>query len=382
MNTEEKVNIEELLELMIEKDASDIYLSVGIPPTFRVEGETEPASGDVLGPEDTKRLAFALMSERQKGIFLEEKEMNLALAPSIGRFRVNVFYQMSNVGLVIRQLKTPIQSFKQLGLPLGLKDIAMNKRGLVLVVGATGSGKSTTLAAMINHRNSNSSGHIVSIEDPVEFVHQHKRSIITHREVGLDTHSFDDGLKSALRQAPDVIMIGEVRDVNTMEAAISFAETGHLCFATLHANNANQAIERIVTFFPTDRHEQVYLLLSLNLKGIISQRLIPALNGKRVAAVEVLLDTPRVKDLILKKEIDLLKDAMKNGELEGMQTFDQAIYNYYMQGRISYETAIAFADSANDLRLRIKFGTPDQEQKMKDKPDFKIKEIIKDEKQY
>ena len=367
------MDIYKLLELMMEKDASDIYISVGIPPTFRVEGKTEPISGEVLKPEDTKELAFSLMSEKQKALFLEEKEMNLALAPSIGRFRVNIFYQMNSIGLVIRQLKIPIQSFKQLGLPSVLENISMMQRGLVLVVGATGSGKSTTLAAMIDHRNSNSPGHIITIEDPVEFVHQHKRSIITHREVGIDTHSFGDGLKSALRQAPDVIMIGEVRDTYTMEAAITFAETGHLCLATLHANNANQSIERILTFFPADRQEQIFLLLSLNLRSIISQRLIPTVDDKRIAAVEVLMDTPRIKDLILKKEIGLLKEAMKKGEQEGMQTFDQDIYNFYMQGKINYETAIAYADSANDLRLRIKFETPDQEEDTKDKPAFKMR---------
>jgi twitching motility protein PilU len=369
------VNLEELLKLMMERDASDIYISAGIPPTFRVGGKTEPISGEAeaLSPEDTKRLAFSIMSEKQKTIFIEEKEMNLALAPSIGRFRVNIFYQMNSVGLVIRQLKIPIQSFEQLGLPSALEDISMTKRGLVLVVGATGSGKSTTLAAMVDYRNENSAGHIITIEDPVEFVHQHKRSIITHREVGLDTHSFGDGLKSALRQASDVIMIGEVRDSYTMEAAISFAETGHLCLATLHANNANQSIERIVTFFPAERQEQIFLLLSLNLRSIVSQRLIPTVEDKRIAAVEILLDTPRVKDLILKKDIGLLKEAMKKGEHEGMQTFDQAIYNFYVQGKINYETAIAYADSANDLRLRIKLETPDQEENTKEKPTFKIR---------
>ena len=372
------MDIDKLLELMIEKDASDIYLSAGIPPTFRVEGKTEPITGKVLNPKDTEELAFSLMSEKQKAIFLEEKEMNLALAPSIGRFRVSIFYQMSCIGLVIRQLKIPIQSFDQLGLPSVLKNISMAKRGLVLVVGATGSGKSTTLAAMIDHRNSNSPGHIITIEDPVEFVHQHKRSIITHREVGLDTHTFADGLKSALRQAPDVIMIGEVRDTETMEAAITFAETGHLCLATLHANNANQSLERIITFFPAERHEQIYLLLSLNLKSIISQRLIPTVvEDKRIAAVEILMDTPRVKDLIFKKKITLLKEAMKKGEQENMQTFDQAIYNFYTQGKISYKTALAYADSANDLRLRIKLDTPEQEgqeEETENKPIFRIRE--------
>jgi twitching motility protein PilU len=369
------MKLEELLKLMMEVDASDIYITAGLPPTFRVEGKTQPIAGEqVMSKEDTKELAFSVMSEKQKATFLEEKEMNLALAPSIGRFRVNIFYQMSCVGIVIRQLKIPIQSFEQLGLPSVLEKVAMTNRGLVLVVGATGSGKSTTLAAMIDHRNSNSQGHIITIEDPVEFVHQHKKCIITHREVGIDTHTFGDGLKSALRQAPDVIMIGEVRDATTMEAAITFAETGHLCLATLHANNANQSIERILTFFPADRQEQIFLLLSLNLRSIISQRLIPTVDDKRVAAVEILMDTPRVKDLIIKKEIGLLKEAMKKGEQEGMQTFDQAIYNFYMQGQINYDTAIAYADSANDLRLRIKFETPDQEEETENKPIFKMRE--------
>ncbi len=368
------MNLEELLKLMMKMDASDIYITAGLPPTFRLEGKTKPFSdGEVLSKEDTQRLAFSLMTEKQKAIFLEEKEMNLALAPSMGRFRVNIFYQMNCIGLVIRQLKIPIQSFKQLGLPSVLENISMTNRGLVLVVGATGSGKSTTLAAIIDHRNKNSQGHIITIEDPVEFVHQHKNCIITHREVGIDTHSFGDGLKSALRQAPDVIMIGEVRDTTTMEAAITFAETGHLCLATLHANNANQAIERILTFFPPEKQEQIYLLLSLNLRSIISQRLIPTVDDKRVAAVEILMDTPRIKDLIIKKEIGLLKEAMKKGEQEGMQTFDQAIYNFYMQGRIDYKTAIAYSDSANDLRLRIKFDTPGQEEETEEKPVFKIK---------
>lgn len=368
------MNIEDLLKLMVEKDASDVYLTAGIPPAYRVEGRTESICGEVLKPEDTERIAFSVMSEKQQATFRVEKELNLALSPSLGRFRVNVFYQMSNIGLVIRQIKIPIQSFKDLGLPAILEDISMTNRGLVMVVGATGSGKSTTLSAMIDYRNTNSSGHIITVEDPVEFVHQHKRSIITQREVGLDTNSFGEALKNTLRQAPDVILIGEVRDTETMEAAMSFAETGHLCLATLHANNANQSIERIINFFPAERHEQIYLLLSLNLRSIISQRLIPAVDDKRVAALEILMDTPRVKDLILRKEIGLLKEAMKKGGQEGMQTFDQAIYEYYIQGRINYDTAIAYADSANDLRLRIKFDTPGREEERKDKPSFKIRE--------
>lgn len=370
------MNIEELLKVMVEKDASDIYLTVGFPPAYRVEGKTAPIPGEALKPENTEKLAFSVMSEKQKATFLEEKEMNLALYyPALGRFRVNIFYQRSYIGLVIRQIKLLIKTIDDLGLPAVLKDIAMTKRGMVLVVGATGSGKSTTLAAMIDHRNSSSPGHIITVEDPVEFVHPHKLSIVTQREVGLDTHSFGHALKNTLRQAPDVILVGEVRDSETMEAAITFAETGHLCLATLHANNANQSLERIINFFPAERHEQIYLLLSLNLRSIISQRLIPSVDGKRVAALEVLLDTPRVKDLILKKEVGLLKETMKQGVQEGMQTFDQAIYDFYVQGKISYDTAVAYADSANDLRLRIKMegaGAIKEEEKAK-KPAFTLR---------
>lgn len=373
------MNIEELLKIMVEKDASDIYLTVGFPPAYRVEGKTAPIQGQAMRPEDTEGLALSVMNGRQKAAFLEEKEMNLALFyPNLGRFRVNIFYQRGYIGLVIHQIKLDIKTIDDLGLPVILKDVAMTKRGLVLVVGATGSGKSTTLAAMIDHRNTNSAGHIITVEDPIEFVHGHKRSIVTQREVGFDTHSFGDALKNTLRQAPDVILVGEIRDSETMEAAITFAETGHLCLGTLHANNANQSIERIINFFPAERHEQIYLLLSLNLRGIISQRLIPTVDDKRVAAMEILLDTPRVKDLILKKEIGLLKETMKHGVQEGMQTFDQAIYNYYTQGKIDYDTAIAYADSANDLRLKIKLEgaeapkEKEEEEKAK-KPAFKLR---------
>ncbi len=359
------MKIEELLKVMVEKDASDIYLTAGFPPAYRVEGKATPTTGEPLSPEVTERLAFSVMSEKQKAEFLEEKEMNLALQyPSLGRFRVSIFVQKSHISLVIRQIKLEIRTLDDLGMPPVLKDIAMTKRGLVLVVGATGSGKSTTQAAMIDHRNSNSPGHIITVEDPIEFVHSHKLSVVNQREVGLDTISFNSALKNTLRQAPDVILVGEVRDTETMEAVINFAETGHLCLATLHANNANQSIERVTTFFPAERHEQIYQLLSLNLKAIVSQRLIPTEDGKRVAVMEVLLDTPRVKDLIRKKEITLLKEAMKQGVQEGMQTFDQAIYDCYVQGKITYETAIAYADSANDVRLRIKaegVGAPVEE---------------------
>ena len=286
---------------------------------------------------------------------------------------MNVFYQRGSVGLVIRQIKFEIPTIDDLKLPAVIKDISMTMRGLVIVVGATGCGKSTTLAAMIDYRNSNASGHIITVEDPIEFVHDHKRSIITQREVGIDTFSFDEALKNTLRQAPDVILIGEVRDIETMSAAITFAETGHLCLATIHANNANQAIERIINFFPSERHDQIYLLLSLNLRSIISQRLIPTLDNKRVLAMEILMDTPRIKDLIIHKEIALLKEAMKEGGQEGMQTFDQSIFDLYIQGGLDYDTAIAYADSANDLRLKIKFENPELEVEKKDKPAFRIK---------
>jgi len=370
------MKIEDLLKEMIKRDSSDIYITTELPPMYRTEGVTEPCGTEKLTPEQTQEIAFSIMNERQKKEFLEAKEMNLALYyPELGRFRVNIFVQRGNIGLVIRQIKLDIKTIDDLKLPSILKDIIMAKRGMVLVVGGTGSGKSTSLAAMIDHRNTNSPGHIISIEDPIEFVHQHKKSVITQREVGFDTHSFADALKNTLRQAPDVILIGEIRDTETMESAITFAETGHLCLGTLHANNANQAIERIMNFFPSERHPQIYLLLSLNLKAIISQRLVPTVDGKRTAAIEILLDTPRVKDLILKGEIGLLKEVMAEGTQEGMQTFDQALYNLYKAGRITYDNAIAYADSANDLRLRIKMDEigEKKEEKKDEKPTFKIK---------
>jgi twitching motility protein PilU len=298
---------------------------------------------------------LALMRGPQRGEFEEKMEMNLALYyKDLGRFRVNVFRQKGNVGLVFRHIKADIMSIDELELPPITKEIAMTKRGLVLVVGATGSGKSTTLAAMIDHRNSIHAGHIISVEDPIEFVHHHKKSIITQREVGFDTHSFGSALRNTLRQAPDVILIGEIRDTETMEAAITFAETGHLCLGTLHSNNANQAIERIMNFFPAERHSQIYLQLSLNLRAIISQRLIPSVDGRRVPALEIMLDTPRVKDLIKKAEVDTLKEAMEQGIEEGCQTFDHVLFHLYKAERITIEQALINADSANNLRLKIK----------------------------
>ena len=305
--------------------------------------------------EQLEALALALMRGQQRGEFEEKMEMNLALYyKELGRFRVNIFRQKGNVGLVFRLIKAEIQSVDQLQLPPIIKDIAMTKRGLVLVVGATGSGKSTSLAAMIDHRNSIHQGHIITVEDPIEFVHSHKKSLITQREIGFDTLNFQNALKNTLRQAPDVILIGEVRDTETMEAAITFAETGHLCIATLHSNNANQAIERIMNFFPVERHPQIYLQLSLNLRAIISQRLIPSLDGRRVPALEIMLDTPRVKDLVKKAEIDTLKEAMEQGVDEGCQTFDHVLFQLYKANKISLEQALINADSANNLRLKIK----------------------------
>ncbi|MDE1890362.1 MAG: PilT/PilU family type 4a pilus ATPase [Planctomycetota bacterium] len=349
------MEIKDLLQEMVSMDASDIYITVDIPPIYRKEGINTPFGTKKLTAEDTRGFAETIMSEKQRKDFYEKMEMNLALYyPELGRFRVNIFFQQRNIGLVIRQIKLSIKTIDDLNLPQILKKIAMTKRGLSLVVGATGSGKSTTLAAMIDYRNTNSSGHIITVEDPIEFVHQHQKSIITQREVGLDTLSFGDALKNTLRQAPDVILVGEVRDIETMESAITFAETGHLCLGTLHANNANQAIERIINFFPPERHEQIYLLLSLNLHSIISQRLVPAKDGKRAAAFEILLDTPRIKDLILKKQIALLKATISKGTQEGMITFDQSLFNLYKEGKITHENALAYADSANDLRIRIK----------------------------
>ncbi|MBA4418679.1 MAG: type IV pili twitching motility protein PilT [Syntrophus sp. (in: bacteria)] len=366
--------LEAYLKHMVEKDASDIYLTVGVPPMFRIEGSVEPYGEAVLTPEQMEAIAYQTMNERQKRLFEEEMEMNLALYyPDMGRFRVNIFRQRQFVGLVIRQIKIQIKTIDEMGLPNILKDIVMSKRGLVLVVGATGSGKSTSLAAMIDHRNSNQRGHIITIEDPVEFVHPHKMSVITQREVGFDTHSFQNALKNTLRQAPDVILIGEVRDAETMEHAITFAETGHLALATLHSNNANQAIERILNFFPIERHLQIYMQLSLNLNAIVSQRLIPTVDGKRVAAIEILLGTPRIKDLIMKGEIDLIKETMAASYNEGMQTFDQHIFDLYIAERIDYDSAIAYADSPNDVRLRIKMSQVTREDTEKKEMPFKLK---------
>jgi twitching motility protein PilU len=349
------MDVRSLLRVMVDRESSDLYLTVDAPPIYRIHGVTQQTDAQPFTNEQLEALALALMRGQQRSEFEEKMEMNLALYyKELGRFRVNLFRQRGNVGLVFRHIKAEIQTVEQLQLPPIIKDIAMTKRGLVLVVGATGSGKSTSLAAMIDHRNTVHQGHIITVEDPIEFVHQHKRSIITQREVGFDTLNFQNALKNTLRQAPDVILIGEIRDTETMEAAITFAETGHLCIGTLHSNNANQAIERIMNFFPVERHAQIYLQLSLNLRSIISQRLIPSVDGKRVPALEIMLDTPRIKDLIKKAEVDIIKEAMEQGVDEGCQTFDHVLFQLYKANRISLEQALINADSANNLRLKIK----------------------------
>jgi len=360
------MTVKELLGLMAQSNSSDLYLTVDSPPMFKTEGVIKPYGNASLNAHQAEDIANSLMNARQKAIFAETFEMNLALYyPDIGRFRVNIYRQKNFVGLVFRMIKMEIETIDDLGLPQILKNVSMTKRGLVLLVGGTGTGKSTTMAAMVDERNRTTTGHIVTVEDPVEFIHHHKKCIISQREIGMDTISYSNALKNTMRQAPDIIQIGEIRDAETMEAAIAFAETGHLCISTLHANNANQAIERIMNFFPHEKHNQIYFQLSLNMRAFISQRLISTVDNKRVAAVEILLDTPRVKDLIMKKQIDILKEAMAAGGEEGMQTFDQGIFRLYKKGIITYENAMAYADSANDLRLKIKIdevgGTPDEE---------------------
>jgi twitching motility protein PilU len=351
------MQIQEYFEVMVKKDSSDLYLTAGRPPVYRVDGKVQPSGDPAFTAQDLEALAKLFISQEQWSDFQIKKEMNLALSlPSGVRFRVNVMRQRGSIGMVVRKIKVDIPPFDSLGLPSILKNIAMLKRGLILVVGGTGAGKSTTLASMIDVRNSNDEGHIITIEDPIEFVHQHKKSIITQREVGFDTNSFQDALVNTLRQAPDVILIGEIRDSETMEAAITFADTGHLCFGTLHSTNANQSFERILNFFPPIRYSQVRLQLSLNLRAIVSQRLVRTIGGGRVAALEILLDTPRIKDLIKKGAMESLKEAMEQGIREGCQSFDQALFVLYQERRISLEEALSNADSANNLRLKIKMA--------------------------
>ncbi|WP_088279688.1 PilT/PilU family type 4a pilus ATPase [Ideonella sp. A 288] len=348
--------VNDLLRLMVSRNGSDLFLTADFPPAIKVDGKITKVSPQPLTPQHTLALARSVMNDKQAAEFERTKECNFAIAPQgIGRFRVNAFVQMGSIGLVMRTIPQTLPTIDSLGLPAIMKDICMTKRGLVIMVGATGSGKSTTLAALVDHRNENSYGHIITIEDPVEFVHAHKNCIITQREVGIDTDGWEQALKNTLRQAPDVILMGEIRDRETMEHAVAFAETGHLCMATLHANSSNQALDRVINFFPEERRAQLLMDLSLNLKGIVSQRLLPREEGKgRVAAVEIMLNTPLVSDMIFKGEVNELKELMKRSRESGMQTFDQALFDLYEANLVTYEDALRNADSVNDLRLNIK----------------------------
>jgi len=348
--------IYDLLRLMVSKKASDLFITAGFAPAIKLDGRVTPVSQQPLSGQHTAELVRSVMNDRQAAEFEATKECQFAISPGgIGRFRVSAFVQQGNIGMVLRTINSKIPTFEELGLPATLKDVCMTKRGLVIMVGATGSGKSTSLAAMVGYRNANSYGHIITIEDPIEYVHPHINCIITQREIGVDTESWDNALKNTLRQAPDVILMGEIRDRETMDYAIAFAETGHLCMATLHANSSNQALDRIINFFPEERRPQLLMDLSLNLKGMISQRLIPRREGKgRVAAVEIMLNSPLIADLIFKGDVHEIKEIMKRSKELGMQTFDMHLFEMYDSGIISYEDALRNADSVNDLRLAIK----------------------------
>jgi twitching motility protein PilU len=351
------VRITEWLKILSSEGGSDLYLSTGAPPCAKFDGQLKPIASEIMQPGEIKEIAYEIMDPTQRAEFEQELEMNLATSISgYGRFRVNIFVQRNEVGIVARNIVADIPSWEDLRLPPVLLEVMMRKRGLVLFVGATGSGKSTSLAALIDYRNSNSSGHIVTIEDPVEYVHVHKKSIVNQREVGVDTRSWHNALKNTLRQAPDVILIGEIRDRETMEHAIAFAETGHLCISTLHANNANQALDRIINFFPEERRPQLLLDLSLNIQAFVSQRLVPTVDGKRCAAIEVMLGTPLIAELIHRGEIEGVKEVMRKSENMGMKTFDTALFELYQEGLITEEEALRNADSANNVRLKIKFA--------------------------
>jgi len=348
--------IHELLDLLVKQKGSDLFITADFPPALKVDGKITPVSKSSLTPQHTIELVRSVMNDKQAAEFESTKECNFAISPpGIGRFRVNAFVQQARVGMVLRTINTTIPKFEELGLPPVLRDVIMSKRGIMLFVGATGSGKSTSMASLLGYRNENSYGHIITIEDPIEYVHDHKNCLITQREVGVDTDSWESALKNTLRQAPDVILIGEIRERETMEHAIAFAETGHLCMGTLHANSANQALDRIINFFPEERRPQLLMDLSLNLKGLISQRLIPLKGTKgRAAAIEILLNSPLISDLIFKGEVHEIKEIMKKSREMGMQTFDQALFELYENGKISYEDAMRNADSMNELRLQIK----------------------------
>ena len=351
--------VNDLLRLMVSRNGSDLFLTVDFPPAIKVDGKVTKVSPQALTGQHTMALTRSVMNDKQAAEFERTKECNFAIAPQgIGRFRVNAFVQQGHVGLVLRTIPQKLPTIDSMNLPQVLKDVALTKRGLVILVGATGSGKSTSLAAMVDYRNENSYGHIITIEDPVEFVHAHKNCIITQREVGIDTDGWGLALKNSLRQAPDVILMGEIRDRETMEHAVAFAETGHLCMATLHANSSNQALDRIINFFPEERRAQLLMDLSLNLNGLISQRLLPRQEGKgRVAAVEILLNTPLIADMIFKGEVAEIKELMKRSRELGMQTFDQSLFDLYENQLVTYEDAIRNADSVNDLRLQIKLNS-------------------------
>jgi twitching motility protein PilU len=357
--------IHDLLRLMLSKNASDLFITAGFPPAMKIDGKLTPVSNQNLTSQHTKELARSIMNDKQAMEFESTKEVNFAISPpGIGRFRVNAFVQQQQVGLVLRVINTKIPDFDALGLPQVLKEVVMSKRGLVIFVGGTGSGKSTSLAAMIGYRNQNSQGHIITIEDPVEFVHEHNKCIVTQREVGVDTESWEAALKNTLRQAPDVILIGEIRDRETMDHAVAFAETGHLCMGTLHANSSNQALDRIINFFPEERRAQLLMDLSLNLRALIAQRLIPKKEGKgRTAAIEIMLNSPLISDQIFKGNVHEIKEIMSKSRESGMQTFDQALFDLYESGVISYEDALRNADSVNDLRLRIKLDSKESKEK-------------------
>ena len=355
------IDFEKLLEMVVKREASDLFITAGMPPSIKLNGVMTLLSKTGLTPELSLQCVQSIMNEKQVQEFEEERECNFAIhSPTAGRFRVSAFFQRNHAGMVLRRIETDIPSCEDLGLPDVIKELAMTKRGLIIFVGATGTGKSTSLASMIGYRNANSKGHIISIEDPIEFIHEHRGCIVTQREVGVDTPSFEIALKNTLRQAPDVIMIGEIRSRETMDYAVAFAETGHLCLATLHANNANQALDRIIHFFPADRHDQVWMDLSLNLRGMMAQQLVPTPDGTgRRAAIEILINSPLVADRIRKGEVHLIKELMSKSTEQGMQTFDQALYNLFRAEIITYEAALAHADSANDLRLLIKLGAED-----------------------
>jgi twitching motility protein PilU len=351
------MDFDSLLKLMVHKNGSDLFITAGIPPSMKINGNIMPVSKGSLTPDQARQIVYGIMNDGQREEFENTHECNFALSRSgIGRFRVNVFMQRNQAGMVLRKIETKIPTFADLNLPDSLKELAMTKRGIILFVGGTGTGKSTSLASMVDYRNTNSHGHIITIEDPIEYVHQHKGCIVTQREVGIDTRTFDDALVNTLRQAPDVILIGEIRHPETMEHAIAFAETGHLCLATLHANNSNQALDRIINFFPEERRAQLLNDLSLNLQAFVSQRLIPTVDGKRCAAIEVLLNSPRIQDLILKGDVQEIKEVMMKSESMGMQTFDTALLNLYKAGKITMQEALKNADSENNLRLKIELG--------------------------